>query len=53
MAPTTLPGQKTETTPYGRDVETQGYPTLGPEMVSAITREGAYVARGLFPTSDN
>ena len=29
MAPTTLPGQKTETTPYGRDVETQGYPTLG------------------------
>ncbi|HHU31255.1 MAG: thiamine pyrophosphate-dependent enzyme [Zhaonellaceae bacterium] len=46
MAPTTLPGQKTETTPYGRDVETQGYPTLGPEMVSAITREGAYVARG-------
>jgi 2-oxoglutarate ferredoxin oxidoreductase subunit beta len=46
MAPTTLPGQKTETSPYGRDVEAQGYPTLGPEMVSAITREGAYVARG-------
>ncbi|WP_227763695.1 thiamine pyrophosphate-dependent enzyme [Zhaonella formicivorans] len=46
MAPTTLPGQKTETTPYGRDVNAQGYPTLGPEMVSAITREGAYVARG-------
>lgn len=46
MAPTTLPGQKTETTPYGRDVELQGYPTLGPEMVSAITQEGAYVARG-------
>lgn len=46
MAPTTLPGQKTETTPYGRDVEAQGYPTLGPEMVSAITKEGAYVARG-------
>lgn len=46
MAPTTLPGQKTETTPYGRDVELQGYPTLGPEMVSAITRDGAYVARG-------
>jgi 2-oxoglutarate ferredoxin oxidoreductase subunit beta len=46
MAPTTLPGQKTETSPYGRDVKTQGYPTLGPEMVSSITREGAYVARG-------
>ncbi|ADG80973.1 thiamine pyrophosphate-dependent enzyme [Thermincola potens] len=46
MAPTTLPGQKTETSPYGRDVELMGYPTQGPEMVAAITREGAYVARG-------
>ncbi|ABB14378.1 thiamine pyrophosphate-dependent enzyme [Carboxydothermus hydrogenoformans] len=46
MAPTTLPGQKTETTPYGRDVGETGYPTLGPEMVAAIAREGAYVARG-------
>ncbi len=46
MAPTTLPGQKTETSPYGRDVEATGSPTLGPEMVSAITPEGAYVARG-------
>lgn len=46
MAPTTLPGQKTETTPYGRDIESAGYPTLGPEMVAAITPEGAYVARG-------
>ncbi|GAW93627.1 thiamine pyrophosphate-dependent enzyme [Calderihabitans maritimus] len=46
MAPTTLPGQKTETTPYGRDVEEAGYPTKGPEMVAAIAHEGAYVARG-------
>lgn len=46
MAPTTLPGQKTETSPYGRDVNEMGYPTLGPEMVAAITPEGAYVARG-------
>lgn len=46
MAPTTLPGQKTETTPYGRDPKETGYPTLGPEMVAAIAREGAYVARG-------
>ncbi|KNZ68800.1 thiamine pyrophosphate domain-containing TPP-binding protein [Thermincola ferriacetica] len=46
MAPTTLPGQKTETSPYGRDVQLMGYPTQGPEMVAAITREGAYVARG-------
>ncbi|MEW5953708.1 MAG: thiamine pyrophosphate-dependent enzyme [Bacillota bacterium] len=46
MAPTTMPGQKTETSPYGRDPEKTGYPTQGPEMVAAITRNGAYVARG-------
>lgn len=26
MAPTTLPGQVTQTTPFGRNVETAGYP---------------------------
>ncbi|MHB1419705.1 MAG: thiamine pyrophosphate-dependent enzyme [Bacillota bacterium] len=46
MAPTTLPGEKTETTPYGRNVEETGYPTKGPEMVATIAPEGAYVARG-------
>lgn len=46
MAPTTLPGMKTETSPYGRDIKETGYPTQGPEMVAAITREGSYVARG-------
>jgi 2-oxoglutarate ferredoxin oxidoreductase subunit beta len=46
MAPTTMPEQKTETTPYGRDVLKTGYPTQGPEMVAAIAGEGAYVARG-------
>jgi 2-oxoglutarate ferredoxin oxidoreductase subunit beta len=46
MAPTTMPGQKTETTPYGRDVLEAGYPMMGPEMVSAISQDGAYVARG-------
>ncbi len=46
MAPTTMPGQKTETSPYGRDAETTGSPTQGPEMVAAIAPEGAYVARG-------
>jgi 2-oxoglutarate ferredoxin oxidoreductase subunit beta len=46
MAPTTLPGQKVETAPYGRDVESMGYPTQGPEAVAAITQDGAYVARG-------
>lgn len=46
MSPTSLPGQKTETSPYGRNVEETGYPTRGPEMVAAIAPEGAYVARG-------
>lgn len=46
MAPTTLPGMKTETSPYGRDVEATGNPTQGPEMVAAITPPSAYVARG-------
>jgi len=46
MAPTTLIGQKTETSPYGRDINETGFPTQGPEMVAAITQEGAYVARG-------
>lgn len=46
MAPTTLPNQKTETSPYGREIEQTGSPTQGPEMVAAIAPEGAYVARG-------
>lgn len=46
MAPTTLPEQVTETTPYGRNINETGTPAQGPEMVSAIAPEGAYVARG-------
>lgn len=45
MSPTTLPGQKTETTPYGRVIEQHGKPFLGPEMVAAITDDTNYVAR--------
>lgn len=46
MAPTTLPGQRTETTPFGRDVAETGRPMQGPEMVASLTNEHAYVARG-------
>jgi len=46
MAPTTLPGQKTETSPFGRDPGTTGMPFRGAEMISSIVQEGAYVARG-------
>lgn len=46
MAPTTLPEQKTETCPYGRDIQSTGQPAQGPEMVAAIAPASAYVARG-------
>ena len=36
MAPTTLPGQVTQTTPYGRDVKTAGYPIRMSEMLSTL-----------------
>jgi 2-oxoglutarate ferredoxin oxidoreductase subunit beta len=45
MSPTTLPGQVTETTPLGRDVILTGYPTKGPEFLSTLTADGAYIAR--------
>ncbi|MEG1256709.1 thiamine pyrophosphate-dependent enzyme [Clostridium sp.] len=36
MAPTTLPGQVTETSPYGRDVKVQGHPIRVSEMISTL-----------------
>ena len=36
MAPTTLPGQVTQTSPYGRDVEKVGYPVKVCEMLSKV-----------------
>ncbi len=36
MAPTSLPGQVTQTSPYGRDVATQGYPLKICEMLSQV-----------------
>jgi 2-oxoglutarate ferredoxin oxidoreductase subunit beta len=44
MAPTTLPGQKTSSSPLGRDVETQGYPIRTAELLASL--DGAsFVAR--------
>jgi 2-oxoglutarate ferredoxin oxidoreductase subunit beta len=46
MAPTTMPGQITETTPYGRDPEVTGKPAKGAEMVTALVDpEKGFVAR--------
>ncbi len=36
MAPTTLPGQITQTTPYGRDPKVQGYPVRVCEMLATL-----------------
>lgn len=36
MAPTTLPGQVTQTSPYGRDVTKVGYPVKVCEMLSQV-----------------
>ncbi|MBO5790149.1 MAG: 2-oxoglutarate oxidoreductase [Clostridia bacterium] len=44
MAPTSLPGQITQTSPYGRDTQTQGFPVRVCEMLAQL--EGpAYLER--------
>lgn len=44
MAPTTLPGQVTTTTPFGRKVEDVGYPIRVAELLATL-RTPAYIAR--------
>lgn len=40
MAPTSLPGQVTQTSPYGRDIRVQGYPIRVSELLSSL--DGPY-----------
>ncbi len=47
MAPTTLPGQKTSSSPLGRDVETQGYPIRTAELISSLDGASYVVRRSL------
>jgi 2-oxoglutarate ferredoxin oxidoreductase subunit beta len=47
MAPTTLPGMKTTSSPNGRDVETQGYPIRMSEMLATLDGTGYIVRRSL------
>jgi 2-oxoglutarate ferredoxin oxidoreductase subunit beta len=47
MAPTTLPGQKTTSSPNGRDVELQGYPLRMSEMIATMDGVGYVVRRSL------
>jgi 2-oxoglutarate ferredoxin oxidoreductase subunit beta len=47
MAPTTLPGMKTTSSPNGRDVETQGFPIRMAEMLATLDGAGYSVRRSL------
>jgi len=52
LAPTTLLGMVTPTTPGGRDQEMAGYPMHGPELVAPL-KGVAYAARGTVHTFAN
>ena len=47
MAPTSLPGMKTTTSPNGRDVETQGFPIRAAEMLSTLDGSSYVVRRSM------
>jgi len=47
MAPTTLPGQKTTSSPAGRDVEQVGFPIRISEMLATLDSAGYIVRRSL------
>lgn len=52
MAPTTLPGQRTTTSPYGRNVRSDGYPIRMAELLAGL--EGtAYSVRVAVDTPKN
>ena len=44
MAPTTMPGQRTTTSPFGRDVEDVGMPIRMAELLASLKTPG-YIAR--------
>jgi len=46
MSATTMPGQKTTTSPLGRDCDKTGMPIKFPELVASSFPDVAYVARG-------
>lgn len=52
MAPTSLPNQVTQTSPYGRDVSTAGYPIRVSELLSSLDGV-AYIERVTVDTPAN
>jgi 2-oxoglutarate/2-oxoacid ferredoxin oxidoreductase subunit beta len=47
MAPTSLPGQKTTSSPTGRDVEQMGFPIRTAELLATLSGAGYVVRRSL------
>jgi len=47
MAPTTLPGMKTTSSPFGRDIETSGHPIRMAEILATLDGSGYVVRRSL------
>jgi 2-oxoglutarate ferredoxin oxidoreductase subunit beta len=52
MAPTSLPGQRTTSSPMGRDVETAGYPIRTAELLSSLDGVSYMVRRSLHDTKN-
>ena len=52
MAPTSLPGQVTQTSPYGRDIKSQGNPIRVSEMLATLDGP-SYIARVSLDTVPN
>jgi 2-oxoglutarate ferredoxin oxidoreductase subunit beta len=52
MAPTTLPGQRTTSSPLGRDVETQGFPFKMCEVLSQMDGSAYVVRRSLHDVAN-
>jgi len=52
MAPTTLPGQRTTSSPTGRDVNRQGHPIQTAELLSTLEGSAYIVRRSLHSTRE-
>jgi len=52
MAPTTLPGQKTTSSPFGRDVEVTGFPMRMSEMLAGLEGSAYVVRRSLHDVAN-
>jgi 2-oxoglutarate ferredoxin oxidoreductase subunit beta len=52
MAPTTLPGMVTTSSPYGRDVKTQGYPLRVCELLSELDGAAYIVRRSAYKPAE-